>query len=128
MNVKNRQVIIVGLNFNNSLNIKIPLKLPFNPSSLIVRQCSWVSGGEQGHAVLYSNIVDYNPQLCIIKDNFTDAPNIEHIVNKTSMSYGYATFTPHISTGTNEFTPSSPLNVALTGTCLLTLEFLEYSK
>jgi hypothetical protein len=130
MNVKNRQLIIVGLNFTNALSSNFPIKLPFTPHSVIVRQCSWHSGAnpDQGHAVIYSNIVDYNPQLCIIRDYFTDAPNIEHTVNKSAIAHGYANFTAYITTGGNDFIPSSPTNVALLGTCLLSLEFIEYDK
>ena len=130
MNVKNRQTQIIGMNLTASNSLRAPIRLPFSPDIAIVRQCSWISGEafNQGHAVIYSDLLDYSPQLCIIRDGQTDSPSIEHPVSKSKIAHGIAEFVAYIPTGSNIFVPSSPANVDLQGTCLLTLEFIEYDK
>ena len=129
MNVKNRQTVIIGLDFATSLSLRTAIRLPFSPDTVILRQCSWVSAsGTQGHAVIYSDLIDYSPQLCIIRDGQSDSPSVEHPVSKTKIAHGNVEFVPYILGGSNQFVPSSPTNLQLTGTALLTLEFVEYTK
>ena len=128
-NVKNRQTVIVGLNLTNSQSLRTSIRLPFSPHSVIVRQCSWVSGevNNQGHAVIYSDLIDYSPQLCIIRDGITDSPSIEHVVNNRKIAHGNVEFVTYLMVGDNSFIPSGPATVAFKGTALLTLEFVEFS-
>ena len=130
MNVKNRQTQIIGMNFTASKTLRASINLTFSPDIVIVRQCSWVSGeaANQGHAVIYTDLLDYSPQLCIIRDEQTDSPSIEHPVSKSKIAHGIASFEAYISGGSNIFVPSSPANLDLKGTCLFTLEFIEYDK